>query len=123
MDISIQMARERVLEQEYSEMAIKTMENGILINKMGASKLYMQMVVLIGVNSKMEKAMVMELGRAQTVTSTLVSTRIITCTGMEFTHGEQEIYITDTGSKETETAKDIIDGQTVENITVNSKTT
>lgn len=117
------MGKERVLEKEYSKTAIKTMENGILINKMGASKLYMQMVVLIGVNSKMEKAMVMEHGRAQTVTSTLVSTRIITCTGMEFTHGEQEIYITDTGNKETETAKDIIDGQTVENITVNSKTT
>ena len=48
------MVKEKELESEYAQMmAIKIMENGILIRNMGAERWNFQMVRVIGGNSRM----------------------------------------------------------------------
>jgi hypothetical protein len=59
----IRMAKEKELELEYGQMVTKIIQNGILINYMDAQSWKMQMVAVIGGNTRMVTRKDMEHGK------------------------------------------------------------
>jgi hypothetical protein len=105
------MAKEKELEEEYGQMAIKIMENGILINHMAAERWKINMAVGGG-NSRMIRGKDMEHGKRLLMeTDTSGNSVMISNTGMEYTDGLMEMYITESGNKIIEMDKDITGGQ------------
>jgi hypothetical protein len=116
MGTLIRMAIEKELESEYLQMVTKIMENGILINNMGAIRWNGQMVAVGGGNSRMVKGKDMQHMRGLVETDTSGNTWIIAITGMEYTDGLMEEYITENGNRISMKAKDISGGQMEMNI-------
>ncbi len=93
--MSIRMVKEKELESEYVQMAIKIMENGILIN-MAVERWNSQVVTVIGGNSRMVRRKDMEHGKSLVIeTDSSGNTVMISLTGMEYTYGQVEKYITE----------------------------
>ena len=85
-------------------------ESGIRINYMALPRLHMLMVALIGGNSRMVTRKDMEHLSGLTERDTLGSGYRVTCTGMEYTHGQVEMYIKDNGNKIKKMVMDITSG-------------
>jgi hypothetical protein len=111
------MGKQKELELEYGQMLVrKILENTILINYMDAQRRNTQMVTVIGGNSRMVKGKDMEHGRELMETDTSGNTWIIVTTGMEYTDGLVEKYITGSGNRIIKMVKDIKGGQMAMNI-------
>jgi hypothetical protein len=70
MGTLIRVAKEKELESEYGQTVTKIMENGILINNMGAERWNSQMVAVGGGNARMVTGKDMEHGRGLMETDT-----------------------------------------------------
>ncbi len=68
--MSIRMVIGKELGKEYSQMANKIMENGILIKDMAAKRGKTQMVIVLGGNSRIVRRKDMEYGRVLVETNT-----------------------------------------------------
>jgi hypothetical protein len=97
-------------------MVQKFKENGILITYMGAERWNGQVVTVIGGITRMVTTKDMEHGRRLMETDTSGNTWMITSTGMEYTDGQVEEYITENGNRVIKMAKDIKGGQMAMNI-------
>ena len=116
------MVYQKELESEYIQVVIKIMENGILINYMAAERWKINMAVGGG-NSRMVTRKDMEQWRVLMETDSSGNTVMFSCTGMEYTDGLMEEYITENGNRIIKMAKDISGGQMAMNIGESSRMT
>jgi hypothetical protein len=121
--MSIKMVYKRELEWEYIKMIRKIMDNGILINKMAAERWNMQVVTLIGGNTRMETGKEMERMRVLMETDTSGNSWMMRNTAMEYTGGMMEKFITENTNRIKKMAKDITCGQMAINIAGNGRKT
>ena len=82
-------------------------QSTISINYMALPRLHMQVVTLIGGNSRIIKRKDMEQKSGLVETDTLGSTCRMSNTAMEYSDGQVEMYIKDNGNKIKEMAMDI----------------
>ena len=99
MAISINKDYHKELEFIYSQMVIRQEESIIRINYMALSRLHLQMVALIGGNTRIITVKDMEHMSMLMETDTLGSGCRMSNTGMEYSDGQVEMYIKDNGNK------------------------
>jgi hypothetical protein len=104
-------------------MAIKSMQNGILINNMAAKRCNLQVVTVIGGNPRMVNLKDMEQWRVLMETDTSGNTVMVSCTGMEYTHGLMAQYITESGNRVIKMDKDIRGGEMAMNTAESTRMT
>ncbi len=80
-------------------MVIRKEQSFIRINYMALSRLHLQVVALIGGNTRMVTRKDMEHMSGQIKRDTLGSGCRVTCTGMEYSDGQVEVYIKDNTNK------------------------
>ena len=98
-------------------MAIKIMENGILIIDMAAKRWKEQMVTVGGGNTRIITRKEMEHGKRLVIeTDTLGNSVMASNTGMEYSDGVMDQYITESGNRIIKMVKDITGGQMAMNI-------
>jgi hypothetical protein len=94
---SLKMGKLKDLEYLYWRVARKILENGILINWMAVERLNIQMGVAIGGHGRIARRKGLECRCGLMGTDTSGSGGRMRCMGMEYTGGQTEQYIMESG--------------------------